>query len=393
MTAPVAVLDLSWDDCSVDVDPAFTAARVLVRAGVVPLGWVLVPLVDGKADASVVRRLVADPPERQPEPPATAAVTVVLCTVGRPQMLQRAVRSLLASDHPDFEVLVVDNRPSDPSTKQAVAELEDPRLRVVDEPVKGLSAARNRGVVEARHDVVAFTDDDVVVDPQWLRWLTAPVVAGEADVATGLVLPSELATQTQLHFEGYGGFAKGLERRAWDLSTPDHSHLVYPFSGGSFGSGNAMAFRREALERIGGFDLALGAGSVTGGGEDIDAFTHLVLTGSTLVYEPRAVCWHEHRRDEAALTAQVWTYGTGFGAVLVKWVLRSGRLRLGLLRKVLVLLQALRPGRPQAAADRPDAPPELSVLELRGMLASPWLYAKAVVAARRVRGRTARVRR
>ena len=394
--APVAVLDLEWaSSLALDLDPRYRSARALVRRADVPLAWIALPLSDGKAEESAVREAVAlarpDLAGLAPsEPPPTGEVCVVVCTVGRAHTLRRALQSLLASDHPSFEVLVVDNRPESSDTSAVVAGLDDPRLRMVAEPVAGLSAARNRGIVASTAPLLAFTDDDVVVDRGWMRWLTAPLVSGEATVATGLVLPLELETTAQLHFEGYGGFARGLVRRPFDLHThTSDDHLVYPFSGGSFGSGNSMAFTRAALVGIGGFDPALGAGTATGGGEDIDAFTHLVLTGATLVYEPRAVCWHEHRRDDGALDRQVYTYGTGFGAVLVKWVLRSGRLRWGLVRRAGTLLQALRPGRPTAARDR-ESPPELSVLELRGMLASPWLYVRARRHARLVRDRLAR---
>lgn len=397
--APVAVLDLDLRDArDVSVDPRYATARVLVRDGGIPVDWLLLPLVDGQATAADLRARVAVDagPARHAAPataPATVPVTVVVCTAGRPELLTRALSSLLAGDHPDLDLLVVDNRPSDPSTRAAVQALRDPRVRMVDEPVAGLSAARNRGIVHARHPIIAFTDDDVVVDPSWLRWLTAPLVTGEAEVTTGLVLPAELETQYQLFFEGYGGFARGLRRRSFDLADRSalDDHLVYPFSGGSFGSGNAMAFTRAALERIGGFDPALGAGTLTGGGEDIDVFSHLVLTGSTLVYEPRAICWHTHRRDEQALLGQIRSYGTGFGAVLTKWTLKSGLMRRGLLRRTGTMVQALRPGRPAAVRDRPESPPELSTLELRGMLAAPLLYARSSRRARRMRHLLAQV--
>ncbi|MCU1594740.1 MAG: glycosyl transferase family 2 [Frankiales bacterium] len=391
--APVAVLDLPWEgSLELSLDSRYGFARVLVRQQGQPAAWVGVPLRQGSATDAELRRAVGDlPPTRAPDLPATGEVCVVVCTVGRPEMLTRVLTSLLALDHTAFEVLVVDNRPATGEARAVVDAIDDRRLRIVDEPVPGLSAARNRGIAESTAPILAFTDDDAVVDPQWLRWLTAPLVAQEASVSTGLVLPLELETPAQLHFEGYGGFARGMVRRSFDLkvNTAD-DHLVYPFSGGSFGSGNSMAFTRACLEEIGGFDVALGAGSLTGGGEDIDAFSHLVLRGHTLVYEPRAVCWHEHRRDPESLDQQVFTYGTGFGAVQVKWLLRSNRMRWGLLRKLGTLLQALRPGRPKAAAAR-ESPPELSVLELRGMLASPRLYLRARRVARGHSGQLARI--
>ncbi len=85
---------------------------------------------------------------------------------------------------------------------------------------------------------------------------------------------------------------------------------------------------------------------------------------------------------QEALTHQVFTYGTGFGVVPVTWVLPSSRNLQGLLPRLGTLLQALGPGRPRATRDR-ESPPELSVLELRGMLFSPLLYARGRRWARR----------
>ena len=397
LDAPVAVLDLAWESSlALQLDARYRFARALVRRHGSPLAWIGVPLHEGTATDETVRAAVREArPDVDTVPastlPPAGEVCVVVCTVGRPEMLTRVLRSLLASDHSSFDVLVVDNRPGAGQARRVAEAFEDPRLRIVDEPVPGLSAARNRGIASSVAPIIAFTDDDAVVDPLWIRWLTAPLVTGAASVTTGLVLPLELETTAQVHFEGYGGFGRGMVPRPFDLTVhTDDNHVVYPFSGGCFGSGNSMAFTRDALLRIGGFDTSLGTGTLTGGGEDIDAFTHLVLSGATLVYEPRAVCWHEHRRDTESLTTQVFAYGTGFGAVIVKWLFRSSRLRWGLLRRTGTLVQALRPGRPTAARDR-VSPPELSVLELRGMLVSPVLYARSRRAARRTRTEVAQV--
>ena len=93
-------------------------------------------------------------------------ISVVVCTRNRPQSLLATLRSLTAMSYRPFEVVVVDNAPSSEATREAVlAEYGgDPRVRYVREPRPGLSCARNRGIEEAAADIVAFTDDDVIVD-------------------------------------------------------------------------------------------------------------------------------------------------------------------------------------------------------------------------------------
>lgn len=77
-----------------------------------------------------------------------------------------------------------------------------------------------------------------------------------------------------------------------------------------------MAFRRTALERIGGFDTALDIGTPSGGGDDLDALHRIIVGRMTIGYEPSAVVWHRHRRDMAALERQIESNGRAFGTYL-----------------------------------------------------------------------------
>jgi GT2 family glycosyltransferase len=308
--------------------------------------------------------------------------SVIVPTCGRTADLSECLRTLRSLSYPRFEILVVDNCPANPSTRQLADEIrrEDPRVRYVAENRPGSSVARNTGVAAARGELVVFTDDDVVVERDWLDWLVQPFVSDtHVDVVTGLVLPGELETQAQRWFEAYGGFGKGFDRRVYDLGKHRENRFLYPYWGGAFGSGNSMAFRRRCLTTIGGFDAALGAGSPARGGADIEAFSHAILQGGRLVYEPRSICWHKHRRDEAALRRQLVAYGAGFTAILTKWVLRDPRLLPALFRGALSLVRSrFVPGAPRLR-DRPNLPPELDRLELRGMLLGPALYLRSVL--------------
>ena len=314
------------------------------------------------------------------------SVAVIVATTGRIEALDRCLRSLSASQHPDLELVVVDNRPAD-RTRDLVSRwhARDRRVRYVAEHRPGLSTARNRGVAETKARYVAFTDDDVVVEPNWLRWLLAPFVDVNVGVVTGMVLPCELETAAQKRFEQYSGFCKGFDRRTYDL----HSHgaydrLLYPYWGGIFGSGNSMAFRRAELIAAGGFDPALGAGTIVPGGEDIDAMSRAILRGSKLVYEPRSLCWHEHRRDDAALLGQLFGYGVGLTGTLTKALTHDPRFARAAVRSVPLAFRMHRRAR-RRLESAAVLPPEFANVERAGMLRGPLRYARSVRSVHRLR--------
>ena len=153
-----------------DGSDGYHRARLLIRRGPDPLGFVELDVVDGAVAADDARRAamslaqvpmpVAVPETDRALPP----ITVVICTRDRVDHLQGALASVSALDYPDFEVVVVDNASPTDATQQYVLGLDDSRVRVVSEPTAGLSRARNTGLRAARHDIVAFTDDDVAVD-------------------------------------------------------------------------------------------------------------------------------------------------------------------------------------------------------------------------------------
>jgi hypothetical protein len=141
-----------------------------------------------------------------------------------------------------------------------------------------------------------------------------------------------------------------------------------------------MAFRRDALLAIGSFDPALGAGTVTGGGEDIAAFSDIIVGGGRLVYEPRSICWHEHRADEAGLQAQVRNYGVGLTAVFWRHLWRDWRFSVTVLRSLPVMARLVRSRKQDREVGRTAA--DLARIELPYRLLGPWRY---MVSRRKVR--------
>jgi glycosyltransferase involved in cell wall biosynthesis len=323
----------------------------------------------------------ACPQSRAARPAGRAAV--ILCTIGREQLLARTLDSLLRMSCENFEVIVVDNRPDVDSTRRVLQRLAaGERVRYVAEPRAGLAAARNAGLHAADDaEFVAFTDDDVVVDRQWLSWLLEPFSESGVTVSTGLVLPLALRSTAEKRFEQYAGFGKGVARETYDnAANSARERFLYPYWGGMFGSGNSMAFRRASLLAAGGFDPALGAGTATAGGEDLAAFTDLILDGGRLVYEPRSLCWHEHRGDERALRQQVRNYGIGLTAVLWRYFTSDWRFSATLLRSLPSIVELARSRSHDREADR--LPADLARVELRGRLLGPWMF---MASSRRVR--------
>jgi GT2 family glycosyltransferase len=317
-------------------------------------------------------------PEMAGESADFPMVSVVVCTRDRPDSVVTALRELAAVRYRAFEIVVVDNAPRTDATERAVrAAFEgDPRVRYVREPRPGLSCARNRGVAEASADIVAFTDDDVRVDPHWLEGIARGFRAAP-DVAcvTGLIATAQLENAAQLYFHLREGWGTECERRIFDLAENRDESPLYPYSPGIFGAGANFALSRTVLKELGGFDEALGAGTASGGGEDLDMFMRVILAGHRIVYEPSAIVSHVHRTDLAELTRQMKAYGSGLTAALTATVVKSRRARLEIpLRVARGMLRLFTLN--DRVKDNPTLPPGLMRQELIGMLWGPWLYSK-----------------
>ncbi|WP_370329725.1 glycosyltransferase family 2 protein [Mycolicibacterium hippocampi] len=300
----------------------FGRARLLVRTESGPRGFVDLDVVDGAVDVDRLRTLVADLPRSGPAGAVEVrglAISVVICTRDRVSMLRTALESVRAVDYPDFEIIVVDNAGATDATRRYIEDLGDPRVRGVDEPRAGLSRARNAGLLAAAGEVVAFTDDDVVVDRHWLSAIARGFTRGRSvSCVSGLVPAAELRTPAQAYFEARVGWSACLQARLFDCAAPPADIPLFPFAVGHYGTGANFAVDREAVLRLGGFDEALGAGSPTGGGEDLDMFFRVLRAGDQLVYDPSAVVWHRHRASGEGLAAQSHTYGVGLGAWIAK---------------------------------------------------------------------------
>ena len=155
-------------------------------------------------------------------------ITVAVCTRDRPDDLVRLLHSLREQEYPRMRVVVVDNAPSDDRTKRVVSAMAGKlNIDYVVEPRRGLSWARNRAIEVARTEVIAWADDDEICDPWWAAELARGFVEiPGAEAVTGLVVPAELHTHSQVWFEHYSGvgrgrgFAAGVSRRRRATAEP-----------------------------------------------------------------------------------------------------------------------------------------------------------------------------
>ena len=387
--APVHVGEVDVAETADVLVPAqCRTARLLVRRGAAVLGLVEVPVRAGRVPAADVQRAIAELPAAPQVPTGTTrdSVGVVIATAGRPAAVERCVAGLLRGTVTPNEIVLVDNAPNDIDDARALRALAaiDARITYLAEPVPGASRARNLGVAALRTQIVATVDDDVVVDRYWLQNLLEEFADDATTMVTGLVQPLALDTEAQLRFEELGGFGKGFDRRVLRADDPS-IHPLFPYTPGMVGSGNNLAFRREAWTDLGGMSVELGPGTAVPSGEDLDLFLRHLLAGRSIVYTPHALVWHEHRRSADELQQQLRDYGLGLSAIFTKLV-RDDPRRIGALARRVGpgLRRLVGSSRRQRVAQgsRPDSWRALRRAELRGFAGGPLALRRARRAAR-----------
>ncbi|TDN45096.1 glycosyl transferase family 2 [Curtobacterium flaccumfaciens] len=411
--APRRVIDVDLDAPlpRLVADETGSSALVIGYRGGHPTGTLDVLLTDDPADATRALGTLRETVLADLEPVADdrlPVISVVVSTiVDRVEDLGRLLDVLEHLDYPDHEVIVVDNRVRVPADDRLPALLAGRDVRLVTERRPGLSAGRNAGVLAARGEVVAFTDDDVRVDPQWLRALGARFVREPGlDAVSGVILPTELSTPAQIWYEAYYGGFSGERTFAPVTIVPDdvtgtmrHARVraVRPdgsvakhfavYGIGAYGAGANMAFRRSVIDAVGGFDTTLGAGSPARGGEDLAMFVETLWRGGRIGFEPRAVVHHRHRRSIEDLHKQLHGNGVGFTALMCALAAKDRRHVAVLARlvptaalvKVRETVGRLRTGSAPVATPQSDVPTvpdagvprSLAYHELRGFPAGP----------------------
>jgi glycosyltransferase involved in cell wall biosynthesis len=206
--------------------------------------------------------------------------TVVVCSYNRAESLEdtlAALARLEVQPARTWEVVVVDNNSHD-NTKQVVeaAQRNWPRLRYVFESTQGLSHARNRGIAEATGEIILFTDDDVLPEPDWLETTLAGLDKYDADACGGYIAPIWGAPPPAWLTERFYGFLAVRTDRSDDYRIESPSQA--PF-------GANMAIRRAVFDDVGLFDVSRGRkGGVLASGEDGELFERILAAGYEAVF-------------------------------------------------------------------------------------------------------------
>ncbi|EDX85742.1 glycosyl transferase, group 2 family protein [Synechococcus sp. PCC 7335] len=344
MLHPIKVVDIELSEpiSTLTELAGYMGVQGLVRLYGVPLGYVRAPVTLGECSGATLSELIlaqlgsaiitqllknglASPKQLESLkleelidlPPVEydgewPLVTIAVCTRDRPEDIRRCLDAISQLDYPQLDVLVVDNAPQTEATKALIA-ADYPQVRYVQEPNPGLDWARNRAILEAKGEIIAYTDDDVVVDAGWVKAIAQVFENENVMAVTGLVVPYELETEAQVLFEAYGGFGKGFDYQEYWV--PDGQPIPWWMTGaGQYGTGANMAYRRSIFKEIGGFDPALDVGTVTNGGGDLEMFFRVVESNNLLAYVPTAMVRHCHRRSYEKLKTQIASNGIGFYA-------------------------------------------------------------------------------
>ena len=243
-----------------------------------------------KPALAAVRNVFAEAPFPIESRTRWPKVSVVVCAFNAADTIGECLSSLATLTYPSFEVIVINDGSADKTASIARQHASrHPGMRVIDVPQGGLSAARNAGLTAASSEIIAYTDADVRVDPDWLSYLVQPLLTSDvAGVGGPNVVPHDDPWVAQCVARAPGG----------------PTHVMLDDRIAEHVPGCNMAFRREALLSIDGFNpVYLRAG------DDVDICWRLQAKGLRIAFAPSALVWH-HRR---ASVAAYWRQQVGYG--------------------------------------------------------------------------------
>jgi GT2 family glycosyltransferase len=222
-------------------------------------------------------------------------ISVVVCTYNGSKTIRDCMEGLLGLEYPDFEVIVVD----DGSTDGSAEIVRQYGFRVITTKNHGLSSARNTGMKAATGEIVAYLDDDAYPDPDWLTYLAAGFMNSRHAAFGGPNIPPK----------GDGRIAECVAN-----APGGPVHVLVSDQQAEHIPGCNMAFRKAALQEIGGFDPGFRTA-----GDDVDVCWRLQEKGFTLGFSPAAMVWHHRRNSVAAYWKQQVGYGKAEALLERKW--------------------------------------------------------------------------
>jgi glycosyltransferase involved in cell wall biosynthesis len=253
-------------------------------------------------------------------------VSLIICTVDRLPDLERCLASVRPFAAALAEVIVVNNG----SHLAAVEEIaQHHHAKVVNEPRRGVSRARNTGIRNAQGNIVVFLDDDAQAREDWLPRLIAPLADSSVDGVMGAVRAQDPTEPWQQAFETI--LSQGLPDGPTMLDARA-ARDPFPLRMAMNGFTMNAAFRRDVFGRFGYFDERFGRGTPIDSGEDPDCFFNVLRLGGRIFFEPRAVVDHRWPTTRRALRRSMFQSGCAHTAILTKYFLQEPSLRRAILR-------------------------------------------------------------
>jgi glycosyltransferase involved in cell wall biosynthesis len=237
-------------------------------------------------------------------------VSLIICTRNRCQKLVRCLQSLrLITFERPWEMIIVDNGSVDDTAavvQEFIATSSVP-VTYACEPKLGVGSASNAGLRTARGGILAFTDDDCYPEPDFLRQIWSAFGDPSVGYITGRILLHDPADHPTT-----------INESTTPLTFPGRSFL----HAGTVQGAN-MAFRRQVLLDIGGFDPLFGPGAECASAADLDAAGRACAMGWNGQYRPEVVVRHHHGRKPSDAKRLSKRYGIGIGAYHMKLLLRG----------------------------------------------------------------------
>ena len=248
-------------------------------------------------------------------------------------------------------------------------------MQVLNEPRRGVCVARNHAIPRSRGEILAFVDDDIVADPNWLHELLEGFEDPKVACVTGRVVPQgpcPLSAEQQARY-----FSSEQALSAWDLD-PSDPRCFQKAVGGPAGFGCNMAFRRAFLENHTLFPEDLGAGSLIGGGDEFYMFVQVLKYGSRIHHSPSAVVTHFYEESADTRRLRAKQLCAGAVAFALKLLVDEGQLRFATARWLMgAVTKRVRRGLSLKGA-LSDSSELLSPLDKIGAyLRGPWVFWKS----------------
>ncbi|MHC4268186.1 MAG: glycosyltransferase [Planctomycetota bacterium] len=223
------------------------------------------------------------------------SISVILCVYNGARTIRKTFEGFKKLDYPNYEVIVINDGSTDDTAKIA----SEYDVQLINTENKGLSRARNTGFQAAKGEIVAYIDADAYPDPQWLKYLAFTFMNNSfVGVGGSNIIPTE----------------SGCFEDCVDNSPGNPNHVLISDQEAEHIPGCNMAFRKTALEAVGGFDPTFSIA-----GDDVDICWKLQEKGWKIGFNGSALVWHHCRNSIKAYWRQQYNYGKAEAALEQNW--------------------------------------------------------------------------